>query len=156
MSCLFNLPLKTASNTKGVYTEDELYAVLTLIYTTIFLDVDPVKTFPLRQATKTVAEQLGKLIETSVGVATGWFGGSDKTEGVAAHGSNLIKSLSKSGMSASDIAWEQILPSAVAMVPTQGTVVSNITLPTWPPHFSSKHHSNAFELVISSRVSANF
>lgn len=137
--------MKTASNTKGVYTEDELYAVLALTYITMFLNVDPVRTFPLRQATKSVSEQLGKLIETSVGGATGWFGGGDKAESLAAHGTNLVKTLSKSGMSASEIAWNQVLPSAVAMVPTQGSVVSSSSIPL-PP--SSSQYSSCVFLII--------
>lgn len=124
VSHLFNLPLKTPTNPKGIYTEDELHAVLTLIYLTVFLDVDPVKSFPLKQATKTVAEQLGKLIETSVGASNGWFsGGGSQNASVSAHGTALLKSLSKGGLSVSDIAWNQVLPTAAAAVPTQGAAV---------------------------------
>lgn len=119
MSHLFNLPLKTSSNPKGVYTEDELHAVLTLIYLAIYLDVDPVKSFPLKQATKAVAEQLGKLIETSAGRSSG----GKQNDPVSTHGSTLLKSLSKDGLSTSDIAWNMILPTAVATVPTHGAAV---------------------------------
>lgn len=121
---LFNLPLKTSSNPKGVYTEDELYAVLTLIYLSIYLDVDPVKSFPLKQATKTVAEQLVKLIETSAGGSGGFFSNSAKqTYSISDHGSTLLKGLSKSGLSASDIAWNRVLPTAVTTVPMHGATV---------------------------------
>lgn len=128
VSRLFNLPLKTASNPKGVYTEDELHAVLTLIYTTVYLNVDQVKAFPLQQATKAVSEQLGKLIETSIGSGTGWFGGGGRNDSLAQHGSNLIKSLLKSGMSTSDIAWGQNLPTSVATAPAQAAMVCTLTL----------------------------
>lgn len=116
---LFNLPLKTASSTKGIYTEDELHAVLTLIYLATFLDIDPVKSFPLKQATKTVSEQLGKIVQTSIGGSHG-----AGTNSVSAHGADILKNLSKTGSSASDIAWHHVLPTAVAAIPTQGAAVS--------------------------------
>ncbi|ROV90358.1 hypothetical protein VMCG_09739 [Cytospora schulzeri] len=126
VSRLFNLPLITASNPKGLYTEEELYSVLALIFITVFLDFDPVKTFSLRQAAKTVSEQLCQLIETNVGSVTGWglkgwfSGGEDKNDPLHNHGSNLIKGWSKEGISASAISSEQILPTIASMVPSQG------------------------------------
>lgn len=127
MSRLFNLPLQTASDNKGVYTEEQLHAVLTLVYITIFLDTDPVKSFPLKQAAKTVAGQLGTLIETSIGGSGGWFGG-NQSDPVSSHGSNALKGLAKSGMSTSDMAWHQVLPAAVSSVPTQGAAVRLLLL----------------------------
>lgn len=126
VSRLFNLPLKTRFNTKGIYTEDELYAVLTLIYIAVFLDIDPVKSFPQRLATKTVAEQLGKLIEKNV--SHGDAGG------LRSYGAGMVKAATKSGLSAADVAWAVVLPTAVAMVPAQGTVVS-FSLPFGLPNF---------------------
>lgn len=127
---LFSLPLRTESNTKGVYTEDELHAVLTLIYLTVFLDIDPVKSYPLKQATKTVSEQLGRLIETSVGASNGgWFSGGAATgqsDSVSTHGTNTLRGLAKSGLSVADIAWYRVLPTVVAAVPTQGAAVGSL------------------------------
>lgn len=124
MSRLFNLPLKTSSSPKGIYTEDELHAVLTVIYIAIFLDTDPVKSYPLKQATKTVAEQLGKLIETSTRGLNGLFsGGGNRNDPISSHGTALLKSLSETGVSASDIAWNQVLLTAVTTVSTQGAAV---------------------------------
>ena len=129
VSRLFNLPLRTDSSPKGIYTEEELYSVLALIFITIFLDVDPVRTFPLRQAAKTVSQQLCKLIETNVSNTTGWglkglfFDGQDKHDHVHSHGSNLIKGWSKEGMSTSGIVTGQILPTIASMVPSLGIFV---------------------------------
>lgn len=125
---MFNLPLKTASNPKGVYSEQELYTVLALIFAAIFFDIDPAKSFPLRQAARTVAQQLGKLIETNVKLVTGFglrglfTGSATRGDPLAAYGVNLIKGLAKSGLSTADIAWSQILPTAGAMVPNQAEV----------------------------------
>lgn len=93
-----------------------------LIYINTYLDIDPVKSFPLRQATKTVADQLGQLIEQSV---SSTIGGSAKngSGGIAARGADIVRTLSKQGMSAADIAWGQVFPTAVTEVPGQAATV---------------------------------
>ncbi|KAL1866885.1 hypothetical protein Daus18300_006588 [Diaporthe australafricana] len=124
-SQLLNLPLKTASSPKGIYTDEEMHSILALIFITIFLDNDPVKTFPQRQAAKTITEQLGKLIQSSTGTGTRGFksyfsGGAGKTDQVHTYGTDRIKAWGKGGMSASDIAWGHILPTASHTVSTLG------------------------------------
>lgn len=127
-SRVFNLPLKTRENPKGIYTEHELYMVLAIIFVCIFFDIDPVKSFPLRQAAKTVTIQLGKLIETNVKLATkfglsGLFSRNPKDDGpLASYGTNMVKGLKSTGLSDYEIAWSQILPTAGAMVPNQAEV----------------------------------
>ncbi|KAL7623519.1 hypothetical protein AAE478_007202 [Parahypoxylon ruwenzoriense] len=122
-SRLFNLPLKTKENPKGIYTENELYMVLAVFFICVFSGVDPVKSFPVKQAAKAVTVQLGKLIEANVKLTTsfgigGLFAGrSKKDDPLAAYGVNLIKALSKAGLSSYDIAWSQILPATGASVP---------------------------------------
>ncbi|KAI1079732.1 linoleate diol synthase [Whalleya microplaca] len=122
-SRMFNLSLKTKENPKGIYSEHELYMILALIFVCIFFDIDPVKSFPLRQTAKTVTLQLGKLIEANVKLMNG-FGISGlftaktkKGDPLASYGTNLIKGLSKAGLDSYDIAWSQILPTAGASVP---------------------------------------
>ncbi|TQN71563.1 Linoleate 10R-lipoxygenase [Colletotrichum shisoi] len=127
-SRVFNLPLKTHQNPKGLITEQEMYQMLAAIFVCIFFDIDPAKSFPLRQKAKEAATLLGKLIETNVKITTkvgfrGLFTGSaDKTVPLASYGTNLIKGLAKAGLSVYDIAWSQILPTAGAMVPNQAQV----------------------------------
>lgn len=127
---VFNLPLKTHKNPKGVFTEQEMYQILAVIFVCIFFDIDPAKSFPLRQAAKEAAQSLGKLIETNVKITTktglrGIFTGSaDKQDPLALYGTNMIKGLDKAGLSTYDIAWSQILPTSGAMVPNQAQVVS--------------------------------
>ena len=138
----FNLPLKTRGNPKGLFSEQELYTILSLIFVTIFFDIDPVKSFPLRQATKAVCEKLGKIIETNVKVTTasglrGLFSASeDKNDPLHSYGVHMVKGLAKSGLSNYDIAWSQILPTAGAMVPNQAEVVGRMTFSFYSsPHF---------------------
>ncbi|KAM0326950.1 hypothetical protein ACHAQA_006071 [Verticillium albo-atrum] len=127
-SRVFNLPLKTAANPKGVFTEQELYQLLAVIFVGIFFDLDPVKSFPLRQAAREASQTLGKVIETNVKLATslgmrGLFTGkADKNDPLAAYGTNLIKGFKKAGLNNYDITWSQILPTAGAMVPNQAQV----------------------------------
>lgn len=124
---MFNLPLKTKENPKGIYSEQELYTVLAVIFVCIFFDIDPAKSFPLRQGAKDVATQLGKIVETNVKLSTtlglnGLFTSKIKDDPLAAYGVNMAKGLKKGGMSVYDIVWSQILPTAGAMVPNQAQV----------------------------------
>ncbi len=129
----FNLPLKTARNPGGIYSEQELYAVLAVIFICIFFDFDPAHSFPMRQAARAVAAQLGRLVEANVGVVTGLgFRGlfaqkPARDDPLAAYGVNLIKGLKKAGLSNYDIAWSQLLPTAGASVPNIAEVVSERT-----------------------------
>lgn len=124
---VFNLPLKTKDNPKGIYTEHELYMVLAVMFVYIFFDNDPVKSFPLRLAAKAVTEQLGKLVEANVKTGLGMrgmFAGTAKNDPLATYGANMVKGLAKSGLSAGDIAWSQVIPTAGQMVPSQAEMVS--------------------------------
>ena len=129
-SRVFNLPLKSEENPKGIFSEQELYMILAAIFVTIFFDIDPVKSYPLRQNTKEVCKKLGDIIETNVKLALGlglramFSGSSKKTDALSSYGINMTKGLSSKGLSAYDIAWSQILPTAGAMVPNQAQVVS--------------------------------
>ncbi|KAH6966960.1 heme peroxidase [Fusarium venenatum] len=126
---MFNLPLKTKQNPKGVFSEQELYMILAVIFVCIFFDIDPAKSFPLRQGAREVAQQLGKIVEMNVKLATsvgikGLFTSkpNKNDDPLAAYGENMAKGLKKAGLSIDDIVWSQILPTAGAMVPNQAQV----------------------------------
>ena len=128
---MFNLPLKTKQNPKGVFSEQELYMILAVIFVCIFFDIDPAKSYPLRQGAREVAQQLGKIVEmnvklaNSVGVKGLFTSKPNKNDDpLAAYGENMAKGLKKAGLSTEDIVWSQILPTAGAMVPNQAQVVS--------------------------------
>ncbi|KAL6892999.1 heme peroxidase [Trichoderma longibrachiatum] len=120
---VFNIPLKTRENPKGVFSEHELYTSLAAVYTTIFLDIDPVESFPLRQKTKETATVLGAAIKTTVKYTKSFglrlFTG-NTNDALSTAGVNAVKALAKSGLSAHDIAWGLILPIAAATVPSEG------------------------------------
>ncbi len=127
---VFSLPLKTEVTPNGIYSEQELYMVLALIFTCIFSDLDLSKSFPLRMATRDLTQQLGKIVESSIkGVnMTGWIAGivdaihQDHTP-LKDYGVHMVRRLLESGMRAREITWSQILPTSGAMVANQAQVV---------------------------------
>lgn len=133
---VFNLPLKTKDHPKGVFSEQELFKFLTMIYICIFLDYDPVKSFPLRRAAKDASAQLGSLIETNVKLGLmfgmkGLYVKKFKNDVLAQYGIQLVKALAKTGLNAHEIAWSQILPTAGAMVPNQAQMVRSADREIW-------------------------
>lgn len=130
---VFSLPLKTEAHPHGVYSEQEMYMVLAVIFTCIFFDLDPAKSFPLRLAAKAVTQQLGKLVEANVKMvnATGWIAGI--VDGMHQHhspltdyGVHMVRRLLESGMGVSEITWSQIVPTAGAMVANQAQVFTQL------------------------------
>lgn len=103
---------------------------MAVIFTCIFFDLDPAKSFPLRQAARAVAQQLGKVVEANVKSvsATGFLhnfidGLRRNHNALEDYGIHMIRRLLESGLGVSEITWSQILPTAVAMVPNQSQVV---------------------------------
>ena len=128
---MFNLPLKSKDNPKGVFSEQELYTALTTIFVSIFFDLDPVKSFAMRRQAKKLASQLGSIVETNVKLSTslgisGFFTGKPKDGTLSAYGVNLIRGLSKAGLKPYEITWDQILPTASAFVPNEAQLVSEL------------------------------
>lgn len=129
-SNIFSLPLKTKDNPRGIYTEHEMYMIMSVIFTCIFFDLDPAKSFPLRKAARAVAQQLGKIVEANVksvgatGFLSSFIDGLRKNDNpLADYGVHMIRRLIESGLGASEITWSQVLPTAIAMVPNQSQVV---------------------------------
>lgn len=128
---VFSLPLKTEDRPHGVYSEQELYMVLAVIFIGIFFDIDPSKSFPLRAAARTVTQQLGKIVEANVSSVnmTGWVAGvvdgfREENNALKDYGVHMIRRLLDSGLSVDDVTWSQILPTAAAIVANQAEVVS--------------------------------
>jgi hypothetical protein len=130
-SSVFSLPLKTEQNPHGIYTESELYTVLALVFTCIFYDGDPTKSFPLRQAARTLAQQLGKLVEFNVQcVNTAGFVATildrfHKHNALTDYGIHLVRTLlANEEMTVKDVVYTNILPTAGGMVAIQSQVFS--------------------------------
>ena len=140
---VFSLPLKSEDHSHGVYTEQEMYMVLAIIFICIFSDIDPAKSFPLRTAAKAVTQQLGKLVESNVKTvsATGWIAGvvdgmHQRHSPLTDYGVHMVRRLLESGMGASEITWSQIIPTAGAMVANQAQVVRCTVKPCHPTNLT--------------------
>ena len=110
-----------------------MYMVLAVLFTAIFFDLDPAKSFPLRLAARAVTQQLGKLVEVNVKAvnATGWIAGvvdglHQQNSLLTDYGVHMIRRLLQSGMSTSEVTWSQIVPTAGAMVANQAQVFTQL------------------------------
>ncbi|OJD23672.1 hypothetical protein ACJ73_04972, partial [Blastomyces percursus] len=122
---VFSLPLKTADNPRGIYTEAELYMIMALVFTCIFFDADPAKSFPLRQRARNVTQQLGAIVMLNVqlikqtgfltSVAERLYGNDILME----YGVHMIRRLLDTGLPLEEIVWTHMLPTAGGMVANQ-------------------------------------
>jgi hypothetical protein len=55
---LFSLPIKTEESPRGIYTEQELYQVLTICFICILSNADLTESFQIREAAHMLAQQL--------------------------------------------------------------------------------------------------
>jgi linoleate 10R-lipoxygenase len=131
-SKVFSLPLKTKQNSKGVFTEHEMFMIMAVVFTSVFFDVDPTKSFPLHFASRAVSQQLGSAIESHVkSIGHPGFLSAiidsfrDDDNVLKEYGDQLIKKLLDSGLGVSDVTYSQILPTAVSMVHNQARMVSD-------------------------------
>ncbi|KAJ5142315.1 Psi-producing oxygenase A [Penicillium atrosanguineum] len=122
---IFSLPLKTESNPRGIFTEVELYQIMSLIFTCIFYDVDVSKSFQLEQASRQVSQQLGELVMANVeivekaGIVANIVSLLHRHDALSDYGEHMIKRLLDSGLPPKEIVWTHILPSASSMVANQ-------------------------------------
>ncbi len=84
MASLLSLPLKTEANPLGIYSEQELFGVLTAAFSAIFLDGDVANSFKLREMSRELAQQLGQLIVVDAKVTAGASWLADLVAGVSA------------------------------------------------------------------------
>ncbi|KAI1403187.1 linoleate diol synthase precursor [Hypoxylon fuscum] len=71
----FGLPIKTAETSPhGIYTEHELYGLLTAMFAAVFFDSDPANSFKLRTLSRELALGLEKLVrlEAETDAKAGW------------------------------------------------------------------------------------
>ncbi|ODH51178.1 hypothetical protein GX48_02604 [Paracoccidioides brasiliensis] len=129
----FDLPLKTKENPKGLFMDREMFMVIVAIFTSVFFDVDPTKSFALRQVTREAGEELGKVVESYVKSAKGFISLSGIVDRFQKHDNPLAKygldatrKLLKCGLSVSEVAWSQLLPIICTAVPSQAQVFTQI------------------------------
>jgi linoleate 10R-lipoxygenase len=107
---VFSLPMKTKENPRGIFSEHEVWALMALMFTAVFFDFDPLKSFPLRHAARAFGKQLGKLIEVNVKAtkATGILSGvvdsfRESHDALKTYGVHMIRKLLESGLNPEEI-----------------------------------------------------
>jgi linoleate 10R-lipoxygenase len=116
-----------------------MWMLMSVIFTAIFFDFEPTKSFPLRIVARKLSMMFGKLIEANVKTvaATSFAAGvvdgfRENHNALADYGIHMIRRLVESGLSPYEIAFSQVMPTAVAMVPNQSQVVSHpLRLPNY-------------------------
>lgn len=129
---LFSLPLKTKKNPMGIYTEQELSQVLSVLFFSIFYDVDPVKSHPLKQSAKALVDTLGGLVMMNVesvsrfGIIAELVEKLHTKSALTEYGTHMIHRLLESGLNIKDVVWGQLLPTASSMVANQAQLFCQV------------------------------
>ncbi|KAJ5551085.1 Cytochrome P450 [Penicillium sp. DV-2018c] len=132
-STIFGLPLKTEQNPQGLFTEHEMYMILSTIFAALFFDVDAPRSYALNKAASAVSSQLGSVVESTVKADTNNSLFSGLMNSLRPHdnalrefGTEAVRRMKEAGSSASDIAWSSIIPTIVNMVPSQAQLFTQI------------------------------
>ncbi len=122
---VFSFPLKTDAHPHGLFSKQELYLVMAVVFICIFFDADPAKSFPLRKAARTVTERLGEAIQAMVEPVHRFSLPASYHQHtlLSQYGTHMVQELLKSGLGVKDVVWSQILPTAGGMVGLQTTTI---------------------------------
>lgn len=127
---VFSLPLKTDSNPRGIYTEAELYMIMAVIFTCIFYDVDPTKSFQLHEAARTLSQQIGELAMVNVeliskaGFVANLVDRLHRHDVLSDYGTHMIQHLLDTGKNPAELVWTDMMPTAGGMVANQAQLFS--------------------------------
>ncbi|KAF2708502.1 heme peroxidase [Pleomassaria siparia CBS 279.74] len=124
---LFMLPLKTVEQPLGIFTEAELYLIMSGVFALVFFDVDVAGSFPLHLKSRAATQTLGKIVEKNVAaIADSGLLSSvmqriwPQDSALKSYGIHMITRLLASGMPAKELVWGHILGTAGGMVSNQG------------------------------------
>ena len=127
---IFSLPLKTEENPRGIYTEQELSMILSVLSFAIFNDIDPTKSFALKTAAKMLAKTLGTLVLLNVESVAHFGKIAELVEKIhiksplTDYGTHTIQRLLESGLSVKEVVWGQLLPTSCSMIANQTQLFS--------------------------------
>ncbi|KAI0124861.1 linoleate diol synthase precursor [Xylariales sp. AK1849] len=147
MADLFALPIKTSETSPhGVYTEQELYDLLTAMFTAVGFDYDPANTFKLRTKTRQLASELANTmkLETEASARAGWLtnvavrfglggnrqaGGPKTNDGLEwpclpSYGRQLLARMMEKEKSAEECVVGAVMPISAASTTTMSAVLS--------------------------------
>lgn len=111
---VYSLPLKTEGNPRGIYTEQELYQVLSILFIVIFNNADIAKSFQLREAGHILAQQLGELILinaeaiSKTGLIADLLARLHESSPLTDYGTHMIQRLLDTNLSVKDVVWSHL------------------------------------------------
>lgn len=130
---LFMLPLKTEERPHGIFTENELYMIMSGVFALIFFDADPAGSFPLHLKAYKATQTLGKVVGLNVeSIARSgilerltqviW----PNESALKSYGKHFIERLLASGIEPKKLVYGHILGTAGGMVSNQGQLFGQI------------------------------
>jgi linoleate 8R-lipoxygenase/9,12-octadecadienoate 8-hydroperoxide 8R-isomerase len=130
-SSVFSLPIKIDESPLGVYTEQEMYQILLILYTAIFDNRDVAKAFQIGEAADMLSKQMGELVLlnaeaiSSSGLIADVLASLHKPSGgLTEYGTHLIQTLIDSKVPVKDVVFSHLLPTAAALSTTQSQLFS--------------------------------
>ncbi|KAF3048232.1 hypothetical protein E8E12_011394 [Didymella heteroderae] len=124
---LFMLPLKTEERPHGIFTEAELYMIMSGVFALIFFDVNPAGSFPLHIKAHKATEILGNVVAKNVETIAHSGILSRITQAIwpndsalKSYGIHFIERLLKSGIEPEKLVYGHMLGTAGGMVSNQG------------------------------------
>ncbi|KAK3711577.1 hypothetical protein LTR37_009568 [Vermiconidia calcicola] len=131
---MFSIPLKTKDFPRGIFTEYQLYLVMAAVFTCVFFDVDPPKSFPLRQQAYEATQMLGNIMQVQVAAIknTGKIAATlieaikPTARPLAQYGVHMITQLLKEDRSIADVVWGNTMGTLGGMVAPQGQLFGQV------------------------------
>ena len=125
---LFSLPLKTEEFLHGIFTEEQLYIILSAVFICSFFDLDPPKTLPLQRQAREATQQLGDILQLqvssimNVGKPLEMLLEAFKPthHALKDYGYHMIEQLCKLDHNAADLVWGNIIGTCSIIVASQG------------------------------------
>ena len=111
---VFSLPIKTEENPRGIYTEQEMYQVLSIVFIAVFYDVDVAKSFQVKEAAHMLIQQLGELVQMNVEAVhtTGFIADIvaklHNTSPLTDYGTHMIQRLLAGGSPIKEVVWTHL------------------------------------------------
>lgn len=134
VSEMFSLPLKTEDFPRGIFTEYQLYLILAAVHIAVFFDVDPPKSFPLRQKAYEATQMLGNIMQVQVAaikstgrLAEGLIDAAmPPSSALSDYGVHMLKKLTEKDGNVADLVWGNILPTLGGVVAPQGQLFGQV------------------------------
>ena len=131
---MFSLPLKTEAFPRGIFTEYQLYLIVAAVFIAVFFDVDPPKSFPLRQKAYEATQMLGTIMQLQVATIknTGRLGGDliaammPCSNVLSEYGVHMIRKLIDKDGDVADLVWGNIMGTLGGMVAPQGQLFGQV------------------------------